>query len=191
MPLAPQALGLAALSFHGHKWLMVGFGCGVLYLAPAALEQIQPRFVGEQSYRDGADPSNPTPAWRDGARRFAVGSANILGMTALASALALVIELGLTQIARHNAALTQDLIDGLRHLAPAVRLVVPDVPERRAAIVVCTTGDAARDAALVEQLASRRIMVACRPRGIRVAPHLFNDAADIATLVRALAQLSR
>ena len=155
---------------------------------PAALEQIQPRFVGEQSYRDGADPSNPTPAWRDGARRFAVGSANILGMTALASALALVIELGLTQIARHNAALTQDLIDGLRHLAPAVRLVVP---ERRAAIVVCTTGDAARDAALVEQLASRRIMVACRPRGIRVAPHLFNDAADIATLVRALAQLSR
>jgi len=191
VPLAPQALGLAALSFHGYKWLMAGFGCGVLYLAPAALEQIQPRFVGEQSYRDGADPWNPVPAWRDGASRFAVGSANILGMTALASALTLVTELGLAQIARHHAALTQELVDGLRALAPAVRLVVPDAPERRAAIVVFTTDDAARDAALVAQLAARQIVVACRPRGIRVAPHLFNDAADIGALLRALAQLTR
>ena len=46
-----RSLRLSALSLHGYKWLLAGFGCGALYVSPDAIDQIRPRFVGEQSFR--------------------------------------------------------------------------------------------------------------------------------------------
>lgn len=184
--LDPQALGLAALSFHGYKWLMAGFGCGALYIALNALEHFRPRYVGEQSFVNGGDPLDPALAWQPGARRFTAGGSNTLGLTALAASLGLIADIGLPQIATHNYELSQLLIDGLLRLGPAVQLVTPNDPERHAAIVVFTLGDPPRDEALLNRLVEQRIMVALRPRGIRVSPHLFNTVAEIEALLQAL-----
>lgn len=180
-----RALRVSALTFHGYKWLLAGFGCGALYVAPEALDRIQPRFVGEQAFVIGADPADDAP-WQPGARRYTAGGANALGLTALSASLGLIEQVGLPRIAAHNRRLGQLLVDGLLRLAPAVQLVSPTDPERRAAIVVFTLGEPGRDEALVARLAERGIVVVCRRRGVRVSPHLYNTEEEIDRLLAAL-----
>ncbi len=180
-----RALRVSALTFHGYKWLLAGFGCGALYVTPEALDRIQPRFVGEQAFVIGADPADDAP-WQPGARRYSAGGANVLGLTALTASLGLIEQVGLARIAAHNRRLAQLLVDGLLRLAPAVQLVSPADPERRAAIVVFTLGEPKRDEALVARLAERGIVVVCRRRGVRVSPHLYNTEEEIERLVAAL-----
>lgn len=182
----PRALQVSALAMHGYKWLMAGFGVGALYVAPEAIDRIRPRYVGEQSFAGSGAPIDPAAPWKPGARRYVAGGGNDLGYIALASSLELIAELGLPAIAAHNRTLGRLLVDGLQR-CPDVRLVTPIDPERRAAIVVFTLGDAARDAALVERLEQQGISVALRPRGVRVAPHLYNTPDEIATLLRVVA----
>jgi selenocysteine lyase/cysteine desulfurase len=115
-----------------------------------------------------------------------VGGANSLGLAALAASLALIEQVGLPAIDAHNRALGQLLVDGLRPLAPDIQLVSPTDPAQRAAIVVFTLGDRARDEELVRLLGEQGMMVALRPRGVRVSPHLYNSAAEIERLLHAL-----
>jgi cysteine desulfurase / selenocysteine lyase len=184
--LDPQSLQLSALAFHGYKWLLSGFGCGALYVSPRALDQIRPRFVGEQSFVGDGVPADTAPVWQPGARRYTVGGANAMGLTALAASLSLIEQIGLPTIDAHNRALSQLLVDGLRQHAPDVRLITPTDPARRAAIVTFTLGDRARDEALVRRLGEQGIVVALRPRGVRVSPHLYNSAAEIERLLHAI-----
>lgn len=184
--LDPAALRIAALSFHGYKWLAAGFGVGALYIAPDAIEQIRPRFVGEQAFLEADDPFALAEGWQPDARRYTVGGPNLLGLAALAESLALIDEVGLPAIAAHNRELGRQLVDGLRRLGPQVRLVSPDEPERRAAIVVFTLGDQERDGELVRRLAEQGIIVALRRRGVRVAPHFYNSPEEIERLLRAV-----
>lgn len=183
-----STLPLAAVSLHGYKWLLSGFGCGALYVSSHAIEQIRPRFVGEQSFLPSSNGLSAPPAWQPGARRYTVGGANLLGLTALATSLLLFEEVGVTAIDAHNRQLGQLLVDGLQRLAPDVQLVSPRDPARRAAIVTFTLGDQVRDEALVRHLHEQGIVVALRPRGVRVSPHIYNSAEEIEHLLRAVSQ---
>lgn len=184
------SLQVSALSLHGYKWLVAGFGCGALYVSPRAIDRIRPRFVGEQSFAEDADPAEEA-AWQPGARRYTVGGPNFFGMTALAASLALFEDLGMPAIAAHNRSLGQLLVDGLRRRAPDVQLVTPRDPARRAAIVTFTLGDQARDEELVRRLDEQGIVVALRPRGVRVSPHFYNSAAEVERLLSALPAAAR
>lgn len=185
LELHPQALGISALSMHGYKWLLADFGLGALYVAPAAIEQIRPTFVGDQSVVDQQQPHNPFE-WKPGAQRYAAGGSNTFGLTALATSLELIEQIGMPTIEAHNRGLAEQLVTGLRRFAPHVQLVSPAEVARRSAIIVFTLGDRTRDEALVQQLEQQRIMVALRRRGVRVSAHLYNTADDIERLLQAL-----
>ena len=182
----PRALRISALALHGYKWLLSGFGCGMLYVAPEAIDRIQPTFVGAQSFQLDSDVADPDAAWQPGARRYAAGGTNTPGLAALAASLGLIEQLGLPAIAAHNRALGELLVTGLQGYTSQLQLVSPTDAARRASIVTWTLGDAKRDAALVQRLAERKIVVAQRPRGVRISPHFYNTAADIEALLRAL-----
>lgn len=182
----PQTLGLSAVALHGYKWLLSGFGCGMLYVAPEALDRIQPTFVGAQSFQLDSDPADPEAAWQPGARRYAAGGANTPGLAVLAASLGLIEQLGLAAIAAHNRALGELLVTGLQRYTPHLQLVSPTDAARRASIVTYTLGNAEHDAALVQRLTERKIVVAHRPRGVRISPHFYNTAAEIEKLLEVL-----
>jgi cysteine desulfurase/selenocysteine lyase len=184
-----RALRISALATHGYKWLVSGFGCGALYVAPDAIDQIRPRFVGEQSVAGGDESSDAGLAWQPGALRYTVGGSNYLGLTALATSLALIEQIGLPAIAQHTYAMGQQLVRGLERYAPHLQLVSPRDPERRAAIVTFTLGDPARDEELVRRLGEQGIVVALRPRGVRVSPHFYNTPVEIERFLEALPQV--
>jgi cysteine desulfurase / selenocysteine lyase len=185
-----RALGVAALSFHGYKWLLADFGVGMLYVAPAAIDQIRPIMVGEQSLAETSlDPISHAPrypfTWKPGARRYTVGGYNMLGLTALAASLELITAVGMPAITQHNRSMAEYLVQELQRM-PELALVSSLDPARRSVITVFTLGSNERDAAMVQQLGEQGILVAHRRRGIRVSPHWFNTVEEMDMLLRAL-----
>ena len=184
-PLDVRACRISALSLHAYKWLMAGFGAGTLYVAPEAVEQIAPTFVGNSSfagYPQGF--AGPLP-WQPGAARYIAGGLTRYSFAAVAASLTLTEELGVAEIAAHNRALTDRLRAGLVQ-KNGVRLVSSDDPAHMSAITVLTTGSKEGDEALTAVLDAQGIIVALRPLGLRVSPHLYNTADDIDRLLAAL-----
>lgn len=184
-PLDVQAARISALATHGYKWLMAGFGVGALYVAPEALEQIRPTFVGMQSVVNAGGAFTEHAPWQPNAQRYAAGGVNTIGLTALATSLGLIEEVGINTIAEHGSTLAALVTAGLRRKA-GLRIVSTDDPAHRSAIVVFTCGSQQQDAALVQALAAQGIVVALRPLGVRVSPNFYNTEADVARLLDAL-----
>jgi cysteine desulfurase / selenocysteine lyase len=181
-----KALRVSAFTFHGYKWLMAGFGLGALYVAPDALNHIQPMFIGPLGVAADVMGVQDPPQWREGAQRFATGNDNVTGAAALNASLTLIEEMGIERIQAHNYALADTLAEGLRRHLPNGHVLRSNEPQHQSAIVVFSIGDPQADVALVDRLAARNIIVAQRPQGIRVSPHLFNTAEDIESLLAAL-----
>jgi len=185
-PLDLHALRVSAFAFHGYKWLMAGFGLGGLYVSPDALNQIQPVFVGPLGVAADVMGAQIPPQWKAGAQRYATGNNNFTGAAAVNASLTLIEEVGIDNICASNHALADQLTEGLRQRLPNGRILRSAHPSNQSAIVVFSTGDAQGDAALVDALAAKNIVVALRPQGIRVSPHLFNTSKDIEALLSAL-----
>jgi selenocysteine lyase/cysteine desulfurase len=174
---------------HGYKWLLADFGLGAMYVSPNAIEQIRPVFVGDQSVLDQQQlPHNPFE-WQPGALRYSAGGTNTFGLTALATSLELIEQIGLATIEAHNCNLAELLVQGLVRYQPRVQLVSSADPARRSQNIVFTLGTWERDEQLAQELEQQRIIVAHRRRGIRVSPHFYNTAADIELLLDALDSL--
>jgi selenocysteine lyase/cysteine desulfurase len=180
-----QAARVSALSTHGYKWLMAGFGIGALYVAPDAIERIRPTFIGSQSVVGNSDAFEGQLYWQAGAKRYEVGGGNRLGQTALATSLELIEAVGINTIEEHTRELAELLYRELQK-RNSLRLVSSPDPAHRTAIIVFTLGNHEQDAALVKQLEAQNIIVALRPLGVRVSPHFYNTEADMARLVDAL-----
>lgn len=181
-----QAMRVSALSFHGYKWLLAGFGIGGLYVTPDALNHIRPTFVGPQSLAGGSPLDPAGPSWQPNAQRYAAGGGNKMGITALNASLSLIEEVGIAHIRAANHALANQLHDGLTRHLPHLRVLRSDDPQHQSCIVVFTIGSAEGDVAILDKLNAAHIYVAQRPAGIRVSPHLFNTAGDIERLLAAL-----
>ncbi len=180
-----RAAKISALSVHAYKWLVAGFGVGMLYVAPDALEQITPTYVANSSYVGYPQSFTGPLDWQPGAARYAAGGSTRINLHALAASLSLIEEVGVANIAAHSHTLTDHLRDGLGRNR-AVRVVSAPDAAHRSAITVFTLGSRDHDAALVDALDRQGIIVALRPLGIRVSPHLFNTPADIDRLLAAL-----
>ncbi len=180
-----KASKISAFSFHGYKWLLAGFGLGVLYVAPEAVERIAPTFIGEQAIAGDGDAFGGGLNWKPGPAHYAAGGLNRTGLAALAASLELIEEIGIDAIEAHTTALAEQLYRELQ-AQPGVRVISSDDPARRSAITVFTLGDRNRDAALVADLERQGIIVALRPLGVRVSPHFYNSESDIARLLDTL-----
>ena len=180
-----KALRLSALAFHGYKWLLGGFGLGVLYVALDAVDRIAPTFVSAGGVFPSDVPADDEPYWRAGAARYTLGNNNRAAFATLAAALDLHTGLGMLAIAERNRTLAATLYAGLQARS-GLRVVADADPARRSAITVFTTGDRARDADLAAALEAQRILVSLRPLGVRVSPHFYNTEGDIARLLDAL-----
>ncbi len=182
------ALHISALSFHGYKWLMAGFGCGVLYVSPKAIDQIRPVFIGPRGVAGSVMGTQAEIEWLPGAQRYATGTGNQTSAWALNASLTMIEEIGLPNIAAHNREVANAIDAGIRRLLPDAHVWRAAESAHQSAIVVFTTGNAERDAALVDQLAAKGVVVALRPAGIRIAPHLFNSHHDVDRMLAGLQQ---
>ena len=183
-PINMPEFGATAVVSHCFKWLMAGFGLGVVVFAPGAAERLQVTYAGRLSVRAPFDDPEYALDWRDGAAKFQTGGLNEAGMTALHSSLSLVAEVGPDRSAAHSLQLLDTLTDGLT--AAGYRIVSDLTPARRSQILTFTSGDAKQDDDIAQRLKDARVSVTQRESGFRIAPYFFNTPSDIDRLLEAL-----
>lgn len=168
-----------------HKWLLVPEGIGWLYISDRARARLKPVLVGWNSVREAEDYGNFEQEWREGALAWETGTQATALIHGLDASLRLLTETGITRIAAHLSELTDQLCEGL-----AGRRDYEIISSRRAgekSQIVCLRHKGEwTPLALYAHLKKQNIIVAPRGDRLRVAPHLYNIASEIETLIRAL-----
>ena len=188
----------------GHKWLNAPVGRGFLYLRPHLRDRLKP---GTWGYLNVVEPPEgwaeyfATPSiaavraydFTPSARRFEIGgTANYVGNVALGASLALINELGISNIENYILNLTEVLMDRLR--AAGAVIVSPQERQARSGIVTFSLGHGAkRDRECLQQLLDRRILISQRYTagigGLRASMHFFNNEEDAQQLAEAIAEI--
>jgi cysteine desulfurase/selenocysteine lyase len=173
------------LAVGGHKWLLAPEGCGCLYVSRRVADRIQSVLHGWKSVTNAERylPYHFDP--RPDAAKFEPGSPPQMGTHALGAAIDLLLEIGPEQIEQRLLALTDHLAAGLRRRQLAI--ISPWGPATRSGIVVFRCGD--DPARVASELNRRGFIVRARGGGIRVAPHLYTNDADIDRFLAALDDL--
>lgn len=111
LPLNMQELHIDALAFTGHKGLLAPQGIGGLLLRENIIDEIMPLIVGGTG---SLSHTERTPRFLPD--KFEAGTLNLPGIAGLQAALIWLKQQGIDKIRTHELTLTQQFLDGLRHL---------------------------------------------------------------------------
>jgi selenocysteine lyase/cysteine desulfurase len=204
---AAQGLGQVALDVGAlrpdflcgtsHKWMMGGYGVGLLYASGRALAGMKLPFAGWQSVDEPMRMDNRVGAAvtqrrgirvargarvRHDASALEAGNYAYAPLFSLGAALELFARLGMRAVEAHNAGLQSTL--RARLLRAGFRATAPDEPKLRAGICVFKVdGD---PGAVARELAKKGVRVSRRGGGIRVSTHAFNAEEDLEQLFWAM-----
>jgi len=178
-PLDAVALGADFLVGGCTKYLIGSSGTGFMYLRDSRDNGLQPTATGWFAQEDPGAMDIHRHRPHASARRFEAGTPNVCGLFAAEAGLEVLLEVGLEAVAAQIARLT-DLVKDAAD-THGWRLATPR--DRHGAMLAIRSGDAPE---LVERLNRRGVVLTDRDGNIRVAPHFYNDADDVARLVEAL-----
>ena len=175
--VAPDALVCA-----GYKWLTGPYSIGIAFFGPAfdGGVPLEENWITRRGSDDFANLATGRDEYRPGAIRYDVGErSNFVLMPMLGAALAQVLEWGPAAVEAHTRALTDVAAAALRDLGCGIEEDAWRAPHFLGVRLPARLAPAA----LARELHRRRVSVSVRGRGLRVAPHLYNDADDLAALV--------
>lgn len=207
LDLDVRAASISVLACGGHKWL----GCPSAYGFLFASDEFAARFRPSLPYAPTTAPAGGVDwreAWTDpgfdpvrayepaaGARRFELGVHHgVLGAVALAASIAVLSRVDAAAREAHVLRLAGRVADGASALGLSV--ASPQEPEARSGITVLRAGaDRDADLRLARHLGERGIAVSTRytsgEGGVRVSTHVYNDDADVETLLAAIEEWVR
>jgi len=163
------------------KYLLGTAGIAFLYARQELIESLTPTVTGWFAQEDinAMDITRYSPAAT--ARRFEAGTPPVPNTYMAEAGLALLHEVGLEAIERRIAELTAAIKDAA--MEAGYRLASPIHSSEHGAMITIRTSDEHR---LVAELAEEGIVVSSRNGNLRIAPHFYNNQADIDHLFRAL-----
>jgi selenocysteine lyase/cysteine desulfurase len=161
------------------KYLIGTSGVAYMYVRDSRTNGLQPTTTGWFAQEDpfAMDIHHHLP--HATARRFEAGTPNSCGLFAAEAGLELLLEVGLEEVEKQIAVVT-DMIKAAvdKH---GWNLITPR--DRHGAMLAIKSTDAPL---LVQRLTDRDIILTDRDGNIRIAPHFYNNAADVDKLVEAL-----
>ncbi len=185
LPIDISKMGVSALTFASHKWLMAGPGGSVLYVAPGMRGEGFPPLAGWLSTRNPNEFNNHHFFPAKEARAVELGVTSLLPLIALEAAINFLERFNPLAIRDRVLDLTEQLISGL--LAKDARLITPMATNQRAGIVAVLRSDAEE---FVSNLEKKGIFLAARSpekkdkdMTVRISPHFYNTADEINTLL--------
>lgn len=191
---ATQSLGAVPLSVKkiqpdflvaaAYKWLLGPYGMAYLYVHPARQqgEPLEDNWLNRRDSEDFAGLVNYRDEFQAGSRRYDVGErSNFVLMPMAIAALRQISLWSVPQIAETLAAKTAWLAEQ----ALQQGLTVAD-PGERGPHMIGLRFPGGVPPELVSRLREERIFVSVRGNSIRIAPHLYNDDADLQRFVAIL-----
>ncbi|MFN2384436.1 MAG: aminotransferase class V-fold PLP-dependent enzyme [Gemmatimonadota bacterium] len=167
----------------GQKWLCAPWGSGFFVAAAWLCERVQPRRVGwlqvlRAQTTDYEALCDYDLRFRRDATRFEVGTYAYTALLGLSESLELIAELGVVEIRGHAQALLAPLETFLEEQGATI--VSCRRPDCRSAIFCFRLDDLDATRALHRRLLDAGITCACREGAIRLSPHFYNTADDMA-----------
>lgn len=169
------------LCSNGYKWLMAGYGSGVLYIRGKWLSAFPPHSAGWRSMKEPERMDNRKLDLKDEASRYELGCPPFAAIFSLGAAVDYLSEIGIQKIEKRILELTDFLIQGLEKLG--FEVVSPRESKHRSGIVVFKIKEAEK---VRHFLLQKKIYVSARGTGIRVAPHFYNSFEDLEVLLKNL-----
>jgi Selenocysteine lyase len=184
MPFDLEAQMVDIAAGASHKWLCSPEGCGILYISDRARERLEPSSVGWISVEEPWHLEDREQAWKPNALAWESGTGCASLFYGLEQSLKILKETGAENIKRYLEELSDYLCEGLR--AKNYEIVSSRAKGEKSQIVCILpkAGENAND--LAKQLEKENIVVSPRGERIRIAPHFFNNRADIDKLIEAL-----
>ena len=172
----------------GYKWLMGPYGLGYLYVAPVWREKglpIENSWLSRAGSEDFAGLVDYQDEYRSGARRFDMGEFPQFVLVPMAiEALRQILNWGVENIQNSLSILTKEIEQRVLKIGGSA------LPAgKRAAHMIGIRLPNGLPDQLSKRLASENIFVSIRGDSIRVAPHLYNDKADIDRLFEVLDEI--
>ena len=159
---------------NSYKWLMAGYGGGVLYIRKKWLKKFKPLSVGWRSMKDPDRMDNRLLDLRDDAGRYEFGCPNFGPIFSVGASVDHLSKIGKQNISNAILKLTDYLIEKLGELG--FEIVSPREKINRSGIVVFKTNHPRQ---VWKKCLGRNIFVSARGEGIRVAPHFYNTNEEI------------
>jgi selenocysteine lyase/cysteine desulfurase len=174
------------LAADAHKWLLGPCGAGVMYVRDSVQETLNPPIYGWHNVRCPEFVAQEQLVLRSGAARYEAGTHNLLGLVGLVTAMEMLLEIGLENIAR-------ELLRKRAWLVPALEAKGCNVLHADAAPENCSGitsfHQPERDpAALHQKLLDAGIITSLRTdrkgqKYIRLSPHFYNTDTELQRVI--------
>lgn len=188
IPMQIRELGADFGVCAGYKWLLSPYGTGFFWVSPEWIPRLQlgPFYwQALEGARDFRTLPLDAPRLAPGARRWdSAETGNFINLAAMDASLDFLLAAGVETIARHNAMLVSEIVERLPRDRCA--LASPAKPENRGPYVCIAARRGEETPALHAKLRDAQIHVSLRENALRIAPHLYNTADDIARLIKVL-----
>jgi len=186
MPFDIEAVRPDALVCAGYKWLLGGYGMGVMVLGDrfADGQPLEENWIGRAGSHNFSGLTSYEDAYAPGAVRFDVGErSNPILLPMLSAGIEQILEWTVPAIQERCAMLADRIVTGSRQLGYGA-----EAADFRASHLfgLAPSPGVSLDA-IRATLAARNVSVSFRGPAIRVSPHVYNDEADADALVNALA----
>ncbi|GIV58940.1 MAG: aminotransferase [Rhodothermaceae bacterium] len=185
LPFDVRAIRPDALVCAGYKWLLGPYGLGLAYYGPRFDDGVplEENWITRRGSEDFAGLVRYTDAYQPGAVRYDVGErSNFALVPMLRAALDHLLAWGVENIRDYCRALCRDLIETARTMG----FRVEDEAYCAAHLFGFRTPAGLSMDRLRAALDARRVSVSVRGNALRIAPHVYNDAADVDALREAL-----
>ena len=157
------------------KWLCGGPGAAYLYVRPDLAPAVRPAVTGWAAHAEPFAFETGPIRYAAPPRGFQTGTPNVPALYGARAGYEIIAEIGVEAIRRTSLDLTRRIID--RAEAKGFRVNTPSADRDRGGTV---TIDVPNGAAAAEELVRRHVIVDHRPgAGIRMAPHVYNTAAEV------------
>lgn len=168
----------------GAKWLFGPSGTGFLYIHRRNFEALRTQHSGWLGAPwSGFEDFTIRPRLYPDARRYEMGTRNIMGINALAANIDILLEYGMTHVQARIAALRRRLRRSFEDLALPIL-----TPDRTPASGIITVGPLQDAQGLHRRLRQSGIVVSRRDQYIRFSPHFYNTEGEVDQITAVLAR---
>lgn len=183
MPFDLEAQFVDAACSASHKWLFAPEGCGIIYLSDRAHARIEPTLVGWISMEEPWDFNKTEQSWKPNALAWESGTGCAALFYGLEQSLKILHEAGAEKIQNYLEELTDYLCELLNE---DYEIVSSRAEGEKSQIVSVIHRGGLPVGEINKRLENEGIIVSPRGDRLRIAPHIFNNRADIERLIEAL-----
>ena len=177
------------LAADAHKWLLGPCAAGIFYVRKSLQDQLRPPIHGWHNVKCPNYVAQESLVFRADARRYEVGTQNVLGVAGLRAALELVLEVGTENIAAELLRKRVWLAAALQEMGYAV--LHGNAPSENSTSILSFFHPTQEAIRLQAKLAAEKIIVSLRTarsgrQYIRLSPHFYNTDAELQRVVELL-----